>query len=269
MGKDRISEKKNKLKALICILITGVIFMVSATAVPMTYADSSDGTAVTASTSTVKSTQYGKKYKTKKKYPGPSKWKKSIASIENRTSYRPQGRVIFYGSSSIRKWKTLKTDMAALPSLNHGFGGATVNDCVYYADRLIIPYNPRAIVFYAGTNDIAYGYSVTTVYDRTIDFVKYIHQKLPDTPIYYVEQTRQPKRNKYWSKMKKLNSKVKAYAANDPLLTFIDTRKILNTSKDKPRSKYFVKDKLHFSKKGYKAWASAIRPVLYRDILNR
>ena len=148
-----------------------------------------------------------------------------------------------------------------------GFGGCTVNDCVYYADRLVVPYNPEAIVFYAGTNDIAFGYSVSVVYARTVDFIKYIHEALPDTPIYYVEQTRQPKRNKYWKKMKSLNSKVKKYVANDPLVTYIATRKTLNTKKDKARSSYFVKDKLHFSKKGYAAWASVIRPVLYEDLL--
>ena len=213
------------------------------------------------------SKKYGTQYKKRKKYKGPSKWKSAVAGIEKKNSKAKTGRVIFYGSSSIRKWSSLKEDMAPLAVSNHGFGGCTVNDCVYYADRLIVPYKPEAIVFYAGTNDIAFGYSPKVVYKRTLNFISYIHKALPDTRIYYVEQTRQPKRNKYWSKMKKLNKYVKNYAAKDPMVTFISTRKALNTSKDKARKKYFVKDKLHFSKKGYAVWASVIRPVLYGDLL--
>ena len=209
---------------------------------------------------------YGKQYKKKKKYKGPSKWAKTINTLEKRSKSN-QGKVVFIGSSSIRKWSTLSKDMAPLQVVNLGFGGSTVNDCVYYADRLIVPAKPKAIVFYAGTNDIAYGCSPTVVYKRTIDFITYIHKALPGTPIYYVEQTRQPKRNKYWKKMKKLNSKVSKYAKSDPLVTYIPTRKALNTKKDKAQKKYFVKDKLHFNKKGYAKWTSVIKPVLHRDLL--
>ena len=214
------------------------------------------------------SSDYGTQYEKNDKYKGPLKWGEDIAEIEARDNVETEsGKIIFYGSSSIRKWKTLEEDMAPLSVLNHGFGGSTVNDCVYYADRLIIPYKPKAIVFYAGTNDIAYGYSPTVVYKRTIDFITYIHKALPGTPIYYIEQTRQPKRNKYWKKMKKLNSKVSKYAKSDPLVTYIPTRKALNTKKDKAQKKYFVKDKLHFNKKGYAKWTSVIKPVLHRDLL--
>lgn len=209
---------------------------------------------------------YGKQYKKKKKYKGPSKWAKTINTLEKRSKSN-QGKVVFIGSSSIRKWSTLSKDMAPLEVVNLGFGGSTVNDSVYYADRLIVPAKPKAIVFYAGTNDIAYGYSPTVVYKRTIDFITYIHKALPGTPIYYIEQTRQPKRNKYWKKMKKLNSKVSKYAKSDPLVTYIPTRKALNTKKDKAQKKYFVKDKLHFNKKGYAKWTSVIKPVLHRDLL--
>ncbi len=259
--------KVNKMMIRICVLLIAVTLMVPCFTFMPVFADEGQEAMQEETKSVPDSTKYGKKYKKRKKYKGPSKFSKDVAKIEARTEEPEQGKVLFIGSSSIRKWTTLQDDMAPLEVLNHGFGGCTVNDCVYYADRLVVPYNPEAIVFYAGTNDIAFGYSVSVVYARTVDFIKYIHEALPDTPIYYVEQTRQPKRNKYWKKMKSLNSKVKKYVANDPLVTYIATRKTLNTKKDKARSSYFVKDKLHFSKKGYAAWASVIRPVLYEDLL--
>ena len=252
----------------LCVLLLAAALIVPCFTIPGVFAENTGAAVQEESKSVPSSAKYGKKYKKRKKYKSASKWKKSVAALEKKNSKDLQGKVIFIGSSSIRKWTSLKEDMAPLEVINMGFGGCTVNDCVYYADRLIVPYNPEAIVFYAGTNDIAFGYSPSVVYARTIDFISYIHEALPDTPIYYVEQTRQPKRNKYWKKMKQLNSKVKKYSDTDPLVTYIATRKALNTSKDKARSKYFVKDKLHFSKKGYAVWASVIRPVLYEDLLN-
>ncbi len=256
----------------IAIMRISVLLIAAALLMPCVFiqtvsAESEEGSASQITSVAPASANYGKQYKKKRKYKGPSKFRNEVAAIERRSSKTAQGRVLFIGSSSIRRWKTLKTDMAALQVLNHGFGGSTVNDCVYYANRLIVPYKPKAIVFYAGTNDIAFGYSPSVVYARTRDFISYIHKALPGTPIYYIEQTRQPKRNKYWKKMKSLNAKMKKYAKTDPLVTFISTRKVLNTKKDKARKKYFVKDKLHFSRKGYAVWKSAIRPVLYRDLL--
>lgn len=250
-----------------CAVLLAAALLLPCFMIPGVFAESGNGTVQAETESVPASAKYGKQYKKKKKYKGPSKWKKSIASLEEKNSTDLQGRIIFIGSSSIRKWKSLETDMAPLEVINMGFGGCTVNDCVYYADRLVVPYKPEAVVFYAGTNDIAFGYSPSVVYARSVDFVNYIHEALPDTPIYYIEQTRQPKRNKYWKKMKQLNSKMKKYADTDPLVTYIETRSTLNTKKDKARSKYFVKDKLHFSKKGYDVWASVIRPVLYEDLL--
>ena len=248
-------------------LLISVALLMPCIFIQPVFAEGEEGSAPQVTAAAPDSTYYGKQYKKKKKYKGPSKFSGEVAAIESRSSKTEQGRVLFIGSSSIRKWTTLQSDMAPLQVQNHGFGGSTVNDCVYYANRLIIPYQPEAIVFYAGTNDIAFGYSPSVVYARTLDFISYIHKALPGTPIYYIEQTRQPKRNKYWKKMKSLNSKMKKYAKIDPLVTYIDTRKALNTKKDKARKQYFVKDKLHFNRKGYAVWTSVIRPVLYRDLL--
>lgn len=213
------------------------------------------------------SSDYGTQYEKLGKYKGPLKWGEAVSKIEERDDVETEkGKIIFYGSSSIRKWKTLHEDMDPLQVLNHGFGGATVNDCVYYADRLILPYEPKAIVFYAGTNDIGYGFTSEVAYDRTMDFFDYIHEELPETKIYYVEQTRQPDRDEYWEDMKELNSRVKKYAKSDDLVTFIETSETLNTEYDEAREEYFLEDGLHFTAAGYEAWTSAIKPVLIKEL---
>ena len=191
-----------------------------------------------------------------------TKWKGVVSQIGKHYIDKPQDHIIFYGNSSIHRWATLKEDMAGLSVLSHGFGGSTVNDCLYYADKLIIPYNPKAVVFYAGTNDIGRGYSVNEVYTRTKEFFAYIHCRLPDTRIYYMSMPLQPKRIRYWASIRALNRKVKEYCRKDPRVTFINASAALNKGSLSKRSVYFLDDGIHLTEKGYKVWAEAVRAAL-------
>jgi hypothetical protein len=37
--------------------------------------------------------------------------------------------------------------MAPVSVLNRGFGGSRIPDVTFYADRIVLPYEPRGIVF--------------------------------------------------------------------------------------------------------------------------
>jgi hypothetical protein len=65
---------------------------------------------------------------------------------EDRLEPPPPAIIVFTGSSSITFWETLKQDMAPLPVLNPAFGGSRLRDVVYWAERAVIPYTPRAKV---------------------------------------------------------------------------------------------------------------------------
>ena len=62
--------------------------------------------------------------------------------------------VLFTGSSSIRFWNSLEEDMRPLKVLNRGFGGAHIVHVNYHFEDVVSRYNPQAIVFFCGTNDI-------------------------------------------------------------------------------------------------------------------
>lgn len=202
-----------------------------------------------------------------KEHKASEKWESSISRIEKRYDGElPEVDCIFYGSSSIRKWKTLDEDMRKLKVLNHGFGGAKVPDCLYYADRMITAFKPRAVAFYAGTNDIGKGASAVETYYNTLKLFRYINQELPDTRIFYIAQTQQPDRQKYWTKMHMLNVMVKKYAKGNPMVTYINTEKKMNNEDGSPRTELFVEDGLHFNAQGYEEWSSVIRPVIYKKL---
>lgn len=194
-----------------------------------------------------------------------TKWKSVVSQIGRSYHDKPQNCIIFYGNSSIHRWVTLRKDMAGMSVLNHGFGGSTVNDCLYYAEKLIIPFNPAAVVFYAGTNDIGRGYSVREVYTRTKEYFEYMHCRLPGTRIYYISMPLQPKRIRYWPSIKALNRKIREYCKKDPRVTFINASAALNKGNMSKRAGYFLEDGIHLTEKGYKVWTEAVRPVLLND----
>ena len=91
--------------------------------------------------------------------PAAEPFAEEIAAFEkgDRVRMPPPGAVLFIGSSTIRGWKTLAADFPQYEVINRGFGGSFVEHSTRYADRIIIPYKPAVIVFYAGGNDLAFG----------------------------------------------------------------------------------------------------------------
>src|SRR5918993_184530 len=115
-------------------------------------------------------------------------WEPEIRAFEqtDRQSPPPTGGIVFAGSSSIRLWKTLAGDFAGLPVLNRAFGGSQIREGTAFADRIVIPYRPRLIVFYCGSNDVVSGRAVPDVVDDLRTFVGRIHVPLPRTRLIYI-----------------------------------------------------------------------------------
>ena len=60
---------------------------------------------------------------------------------------------MFIGSSSIRRWTDLNTDMTPRKTINRGYGGAKFTDLAVYIDRIVKPHQFKALVVFVG-NDI-------------------------------------------------------------------------------------------------------------------
>jgi hypothetical protein len=71
----------------------------------------------------------------------PRVWERAIRRFEknDRRCFPPEGVIVFTGSSSIRFWKSLQTDMAPLSVVNRGFGGAQIHDVTHYVRRIVTP----------------------------------------------------------------------------------------------------------------------------------
>jgi len=193
-----------------------------------------------------------------------AKWEKEISAFEaaDRVEAPPKGAIEFIGSSSIRKWKSLATDFPHHRVINRGFGGSEIIDSVHFADRIVIPYAPRLIVFYAGGNDINGGKSPDQVLADFKAFVEKVQAALPDTDIDYISIAGNPSRWAQVEKIKDANAKIAAYIEGKPHLKFIDVFPKMLGEDGQPKPDIFVADRLHMNPEGYKIWTSIITPLL-------
>ena len=193
------------------------------------------------------------------------RWERDIRAFEaaDKKSPPPQGAVLFIGSSTIRMWKSLAQDFPEYKVINRGFGGSELADSVYYADRIVIPYKPRLIVLFAGTNDINAGKSPQTVLADFKAFVVRVRADLPNTRIAYLSITPAPSRWSQADKQKEANRLIRDYVATDKKhLDYIDLWDQLLGPDGRPREDLYRPDRLHGNAAGYKIRAAVVRPHL-------
>ena len=173
-----------------------------------------------------------------------------------------KGSILFVGSSSIRLWSSLKDDFAPMPVVNRGFGGSTIAEVNYYADRIVHKYAPSLIVFYCGENDLVEGSPPAIVFQDFKKFIGETEKNLPDVPVVYISAKPSPARWEHWRKYETLNKMVGQFAKARPNLHFIDIAELLMGENGKPDPALFVDDQLHLNRSGYAKWTEALRPVL-------
>lgn len=191
-------------------------------------------------------------------------WEADIAAFEQADSVvrRRPGGVVFVGSSSIRMWQTMADDFPGVATINRGFGGSRVRDSTYYADRIVTAYQPRAVVFYAGDNDLFEGRTPRQVRDDFAAFVARVHLASPDARIAFVAIKPSPSRLALLPQMREANRLVQAFAEREPLVDYLDVYTPMLDANAMPRAGLFLGDQLHMNRAGYALWVRVVAPWL-------
>ena len=206
----------------------------------------------------------------KKAYGPPGRFEKEISAFEvaDRKAFPPTGAIVCLGSSSMRMWHpTIKEDLSPLTVIPRGFGGSTMDEALHAADRIVVPYKPRAILLYEGDNDLASGIDPETVRDTFLALVQKVHASLPTVRIYVLSVKPSISRWKLWPKMQAANRLLAEACAKDAQLTFIDIGAAMLDAQGNPRKELYKKDNLHMMRAGYELWRDAVKPVLFKKEL--
>ena len=183
----------------------------------------------------------------------------------DKENFPEKGKILFTGSSSIRFWDSLEKDMEPLEVLNRGFGGAQISHVIYHFEEIIKPYEPKAIVFFCGTNDLT---ALKTPEETVHDFKKFyslIRNQFGNIKVYMIGIKPSVQRFYLDEEEKIFNNSIKLLASEDAYLEYIDVWDSMLNEDGSRMPELYIEDGLHMNKKGYEVWTKLVRKSLLKD----
>ncbi|MDW3647865.1 MAG: GDSL-type esterase/lipase family protein [Bacteroidia bacterium] len=193
---------------------------------------------------------------------------KEVQAFEakDKESAPPEDPILLVGSSSVRFWMTMKKDLAPLRVMNRGFGGSTFPELLYYYDRLVKPYSPKAILVYEGDNDLLMeGMTPENVLNNMKSFYSRVQNDFPGVKVWFISIKPSIARANLLETMQESNRLVKAYAAQTEHMEFLDVASPMLNEDGSIKDDIFVRDNLHMNAKGYAIWTKIIHPALLKE----
>jgi len=171
--------------------------------------------------------------------------------------------VLFYGSSSIRLWDSIATDVSPLVPTRCGFGGAKSIDLAVFAGEVLTAQTYDGLVIFVA-NDISGEanqpeYSPDQVIGWLQEVVDCSRAWQPTAPILLVEVTPTPKRWPVWPRQLALNLRLREWTLSQPGVEFLSTAEYFLDSEGRARETLFDADRLHLNSDGYRLWGRLIR----------
>jgi lysophospholipase L1-like esterase len=193
------------------------------------------------------------------------RWDAAIQKFEDqdKVSPPPQNGIVFIGASSIVRWNLAESFPAlGAKAINRGFGGSQSVDAVRYAERIVVPYHPRLVVYYAGDNDVEANVPAAEIAHQFELFDRKVHAALPQTTIVFISIKPSIRRWKWIDTIRSANAMVKAYCGKQNHLAFMDIEQQMLGADGKPNPDLLVADGLHMTPAGYRIWTAALIPLL-------
>jgi len=188
------------------------------------------------------------------------------SSPDYRGASPEHGGIVFTGSSIFRFWTHLTDQMAPLPVLNRAIAGTVTQDMLGRIGQLVLPYQPRIVVYYCGSNDISAGEEADPIVERTKRFIQTLHEKSPHTFFYYTSIQKAPEKRARWDVVDAVNREMERYSHQSVNVGYIDLNPVLFDSHNNVRENLFLPDGLHFrpDSTAYAEFSQIIKPILTR-----
>ncbi len=170
----------------------------------------------------------------------------------------PPNPAVFYGSSSITLWRTLGQDLASARAVNLGFGGSTLEACVWFFERLVPPVRPASLVLYAGDNDLGDGRTPREVRSRFEALAAKVARDLGHLPFGFIAIKPSPARLGLLGRIAEANELIRRTLPRHPGAFYVDVFTPMLGPDGRPRPELFLDDGLHLGVAGYRLWAEVL-----------
>ena len=191
-----------------------------------------------------------------------NQWEGSVRGFEimDRQRTYSTDSLLFAGSSSIRLWHTIESDLPGYHLFRRGYGGAKYSDLAVHAKRILHPHRYRALVLFVA-NDVS-GSPQDKSPQEVVKLVEYIvgvsqkHQ--PNAKVVLIAVTPTRNRWKVWEQTKAVNAAIEEFCTQKEGVFFVPTESYFLNAQGEPREELFVADKLHLNRDGYRLWGQII-----------
>lgn len=166
----------------------------------------------------------------------------------------------FIGSSTVYRWDDLAADMAPWKTIKRGVDGATFPQLIerFANDGAKVP--PRAIVLYAGENDLASGTPVAQVMSERTRFLAQKARMFPDVPVILISLKPSPARWNDRPDQLAYNADTRQLTEDSRELSYVEIGPLLMND-DRPGDHY-IADGIHLKPEGYRLWTAALKAAL-------
>ena len=196
-----------------------------------------------------------------------------------------KGKILFYGHSLFTRWghpkwgyrrmdEDIRMKDGSLAVVNHGFGTSTSEELLYFYDRMVRPWKPRALVIATESNDIGFGYSVHDVMEILARIVQWAQADFPGIRVYCFTGAPTLKNkgqvNVSTRARKEYNELLEAFCAVTENCVYVPLHKQAMFYEnpedvgdfDKVREDIFHEDNTHLNPKGYAMFMDFVRELL-------
>jgi len=196
----------------------------------------------------------------------PNRWKQDIEQLErmDKENPPPHDAILFIGNSNIRLWTKLDEDMEGLTVINRGFGGSQSGDLLLYADRIIMPYKPKAIVIGSGNNDVNAGVATELTISNYHELINMVHKALPETRMFLLSTKPSPGTPEKIPLKKALNPEIEKIAAQYDFVEYINVFDPLFDKDGHLSDDLYIYDRGHLNENGYAIWTPIIKKQLMK-----
>ena len=213
---------------------------------------------------------------------------KSIIAYEQEPIVK--GKILFYGHSLFTRWggakwgsrrmdEDIRMKDGSLAVVNHGFGTSSSEEQLYFYDRMVRPWEPRALVIATLANDGMYGYAPEQTMANLSKILHWARTDFPGIKLFIVEPHPMPKAKETtmpdkWNnglhKRKKFIEMINIYEQtheDTKVIRLWNQPEFFETPEDvgdfrKVREDIFAADKVHPNQAGYDILGKIFREAL-------